>query len=209
MINNLQLLRNVGRFDSVNAAANTPLSRLTLIYAENGRGKTALAAILRSLATADEGETPTATWIVGSAGIPERYGAGRVRLFYNFCGAWSVDLGDERRFVLFQKSEDAVTGCNEGAGKVGIGCMADDDQQANAMSNDRRQFIGFIADAAIVSDGCPPASADLFEPVGIGTVVREMVCVAFDVKTGSGENFRKFFSEIAIGEKDVGHAIRS
>ena len=50
MINVLQLIRNVGRFDSV-AAANIPFRLLTLIYAENGRGKTTLAAILRSLAT--------------------------------------------------------------------------------------------------------------------------------------------------------------
>jgi wobble nucleotide-excising tRNase len=53
MINNIQLLRNIGLFDSVNAAANLPLARLTLMYAENGRGKTTLAAILRSLATGD------------------------------------------------------------------------------------------------------------------------------------------------------------
>lgn len=53
MINQLQLIRNIGRFDSVNAAANIALGRLTLIYAENGRGKTTLAAILRSLATGD------------------------------------------------------------------------------------------------------------------------------------------------------------
>jgi len=53
MINSVQLLRNVGLFDSVSAAANIAFSRLTLIYAENGRGKTTLAAILRSLATGD------------------------------------------------------------------------------------------------------------------------------------------------------------
>ena len=53
MINHLQLIRNVGRFDSVKAAANIALNRLTLMYAENGRGKTTLAAILRSLATGD------------------------------------------------------------------------------------------------------------------------------------------------------------
>lgn len=53
MINHIQLIRNVGRFDSVGAAANIALGRLTLIYAENGRGKTTLAAILRSLATGD------------------------------------------------------------------------------------------------------------------------------------------------------------
>jgi wobble nucleotide-excising tRNase len=53
MINLLQLIRNIGRFDSVNTAASIALSRLTLVYAENGRGKTTLAAILRSLATGD------------------------------------------------------------------------------------------------------------------------------------------------------------
>lgn len=53
MISRLRLLRNVGVFDSVDAGANFALARLTLIYAENGRGKTTLAAILRSLATGD------------------------------------------------------------------------------------------------------------------------------------------------------------
>ena len=53
MINSISLLRNVGQFDSVNSGANIPLARLTLIYAENGRGKTTLAAVLRSLATGD------------------------------------------------------------------------------------------------------------------------------------------------------------
>ncbi len=53
MINRIQLLRNVGQFDSVNGAANIALSQLTLIHAENGRGKTTLAAILRSLGTGD------------------------------------------------------------------------------------------------------------------------------------------------------------
>ena len=53
MIHCIQLVRNVGLFDSVDAAATIPLSRLTLIYAENGRGKTTLVAILRSLATGD------------------------------------------------------------------------------------------------------------------------------------------------------------
>jgi wobble nucleotide-excising tRNase len=53
MINRLNLFRNVGQFDSVNSASNIPLSHIVLIYAENGRGKTTLAAILRSLASGD------------------------------------------------------------------------------------------------------------------------------------------------------------
>jgi wobble nucleotide-excising tRNase len=53
MLERLKLLRNIGMFDSVSAAANIPLAKLTLVFAENGRGKTTLAAILRSLATGD------------------------------------------------------------------------------------------------------------------------------------------------------------
>lgn len=51
MVNRIHLLRNIGQFDSVNSGANIPLTKLTLIYAENGRGKTTLASILRSLST--------------------------------------------------------------------------------------------------------------------------------------------------------------
>lgn len=87
--------------------------------------------------------------------------------------------------------------------------MPDNDQQADAMLNDRRQFVGLVADAAIMSDGCPPASADLFKPDGVGTVVREVVQVAFDLQTGGGQNFRKAFSEVSIGKKDAAHATRS
>jgi len=53
MLERFQLLRNVGQFDSVNAGAQLPLSKLSLLYAENGRGKTTLAAILRSLSNRD------------------------------------------------------------------------------------------------------------------------------------------------------------
>lgn len=52
-IERFQLLRNVGQFDSVTSGAQIPLTRLSLLYAENGRGKTTLAAILRSLSTGD------------------------------------------------------------------------------------------------------------------------------------------------------------
>ena len=47
------MLRNIGQFDSVTAGADLPVEHVTVVYAENGRGKTTLAAILRSLATGD------------------------------------------------------------------------------------------------------------------------------------------------------------
>ena len=51
VIEKIQLLENVGKFESVGAGAQLPLAKIALFYAENGRGKTTLAAIFRSLAT--------------------------------------------------------------------------------------------------------------------------------------------------------------
>ena len=53
MIQSIQLVRNIGQFDSVAPGVGVPLRPLTLVYSENGRGKTTLAAILRSLGTGD------------------------------------------------------------------------------------------------------------------------------------------------------------
>lgn len=55
MIERIQLLRNIGQFDSVSPPPQTALTPFSLIYGENGRGKTTLAAILRSLATNNPG----------------------------------------------------------------------------------------------------------------------------------------------------------
>ncbi len=51
MIEYIKLLQNIGTFESDSAAASLGLKRLTLIRADNARGKTTLAAVLRSLAT--------------------------------------------------------------------------------------------------------------------------------------------------------------
>jgi wobble nucleotide-excising tRNase len=53
MIRRLRLLRNIGQFDSVDSAASIDLGRLVLVYGENGRGKTTLVAVLRSLKSGD------------------------------------------------------------------------------------------------------------------------------------------------------------
>jgi wobble nucleotide-excising tRNase len=51
MLRNFNLLRNIGQFDNVSAGAQLNLDQFNVVYAENGRGKTTLAAILRSLKT--------------------------------------------------------------------------------------------------------------------------------------------------------------
>lgn len=53
MIERISLLRNVGQFDNVSSGAQVPLTPFSVIYAENGRGKTTLSAILKSLASGD------------------------------------------------------------------------------------------------------------------------------------------------------------
>jgi wobble nucleotide-excising tRNase len=55
MLKGVQLLRNIGKFDSAQTPVQPAFDRLTLLYAENGRGKTTLAAVLRSLADNDPG----------------------------------------------------------------------------------------------------------------------------------------------------------
>jgi wobble nucleotide-excising tRNase len=47
------LIKNVGRFVSYSATGDVELKRYNLVFAENGRGKTTLCAILRSLQSGD------------------------------------------------------------------------------------------------------------------------------------------------------------
>lgn len=49
MLEKIVHIKNIGRFRNYTAAGDVSLRKLTLIYAENGRGKTTLCAILRSL----------------------------------------------------------------------------------------------------------------------------------------------------------------
>jgi wobble nucleotide-excising tRNase len=51
MINKIAAIRNIGRLEKCSASGDVTFRKLTLIYAENGRGKTTLTEIFRSLAT--------------------------------------------------------------------------------------------------------------------------------------------------------------
>lgn len=51
MLSRINIIRNIGQFESVTVSASVTFPKLTVIYAENGRGKTTLSAILRSLGT--------------------------------------------------------------------------------------------------------------------------------------------------------------
>ena len=53
MIRKIVEIENVGRFLAYKATGDVELKRYNLIFAENGRGKTTLCSILRSLQTGD------------------------------------------------------------------------------------------------------------------------------------------------------------
>jgi wobble nucleotide-excising tRNase len=94
MVRLLALLRNVGKFDNVSAGAYLQFDRLTMIYGENARGKTTLAAILRSLSSGNAGPILERRKL-GSRHPPHvviDFDAGAPAIFQN--GAWSRTAPD-------------------------------------------------------------------------------------------------------------------
>lgn len=105
MIEHIQLLRNVGQFDNLSPPAQTALTPFTLIYGENARGKTTLAAVLRSLATGNP-QLVLERHRLGAQHPPHvvfRH-AGGAAVFQN--GVWSHPLPD---VVIF---DDAFVSAN-------------------------------------------------------------------------------------------------
>jgi hypothetical protein len=118
-------------------------------------------------------------------------------------------LGNEGRIVLFQKTEDTVFRCGEGVCELRVRGMADYDQQGNSVLNDCCELVGFVSDAAIVSDGYPATLTYFLQPDRVGTIMMKMICVPLYVQTGGGQDFREALSEVAVSEKNATHAARS
>jgi wobble nucleotide-excising tRNase len=86
MLQRVIRIKNVGRFQNCAAAADVTFRRFTLIFAENGRGKTTFCAILRSLfenapapilgrRTLGSSETPEVQLLLSSGNVTFRNGA--------------------------------------------------------------------------------------------------------------------------------------
>ncbi len=89
MLERLNLLRNIGQFDSIAPGAQHPFERLTAIYAENGRGKTTLSAVMRSVASGNALPVQERHRL-GAAAQPHvvLQAAGASHIFQN--GSWSA-----------------------------------------------------------------------------------------------------------------------
>lgn len=70
MLRKVVSIKNVGRFLSCGAGGDVSFKRYNLVFAENGRGKTTLCAILRSLQSGDPAHVIGRTTL-GNPGIPE------------------------------------------------------------------------------------------------------------------------------------------
>ena len=109
MLQRIISIKNVGRFQNCDAMGDVTFRRFTLVFAENGRGKTTLCAILRSLFT----NTPAfiiGRKTLGSMESPEvqlLLGNGNTT-FRN--GAWSAAFSDIALFDGVYVSENVFAG---------------------------------------------------------------------------------------------------
>ncbi|OFW18282.1 MAG: hypothetical protein A3H97_24025 [Acidobacteria bacterium RIFCSPLOWO2_02_FULL_65_29] len=71
MLKKIISIKNVGRFLNYSAAGDVELKRYTVMFAENGRGKTTLCAVLRSLQSGDAAHVLGRTTLGTTDGAPE------------------------------------------------------------------------------------------------------------------------------------------
>lgn len=109
MLKKIISIKNVGRFHDAVSSGDVEFKRFSLIFAENGRGKTTLCAILRSLGSGEPGLIRGRTTL-GQAEVPEV----NIRLeganasFSN--GAWSQTVPEIAVFDSAFISENVYSG---------------------------------------------------------------------------------------------------
>ena len=109
MLKKIIAIRNVGRFLTYDASGDVELKRCNLIFAENGRGKTTLCAILRSLQSGDPAYVRGRTTLGGAAAAEIKIRlTGGTATFGN--GAWTDTLSDLAIFDSTFVAENVYSG---------------------------------------------------------------------------------------------------
>jgi wobble nucleotide-excising tRNase len=109
MLRKIISIKSVGRFSSYGASGDVALKRYNLVFGENGRGKTTLCAIFRSLQL-DDGDHIIGRTTLGSADRPEvaiLLDSGAVN-FTN--GVWTASLPDIAIFDATFVAENVHSG---------------------------------------------------------------------------------------------------
>ena len=164
MLRKIIAIKNVGRFLSYNASGDVELKRYNLIFAENGRGKTTLCAILRSLQSGEPAHVLGRTTL-GTGDAPEikvLLDGGTVTFAQ---GAWSATVPDLAIFDSTFVSENVYSGDTVDldhkrnlyrviVGKHGVELarqIEDLDAQSRAKSTDMRERLAAVQ--AVVPQG--------------------------------------------------------
>ena len=116
MVSHIHSINNVGQFDAVAPGGQLPFARMSIVYAENGRGKTTMAAILRSLSSGDPKQI-TDRHRVGAANPPQIVLEdldGAQHAFQN--GTWSAPLSELAVFDDAFVAENICSGIEIEAG---------------------------------------------------------------------------------------------
>ena len=109
MLEKIISIRNVGKFAEYQCQGDVELRRVNIVYADNGRGKTTLATILRSLKLGD-GSLIEGRRTLGTSGEPE------VRLLFDGSttvferGKWSAGIADLEVFDESFIAENVYSG---------------------------------------------------------------------------------------------------
>ena len=109
MLKKFVTIKNVSRFKNFSAHGDIELKRLSLLFAENGRGKTTLCAVLRSLQSGDGAHVIGRTTL-GSTDAPEIRIISDGRTFFFGSGAWNSTLPDIAIFDATFVSENVFSG---------------------------------------------------------------------------------------------------
>ena len=109
MLKKFVIIKNVSRFKNFSACGDIELKRHSLLFAENGRGKTTLCAVLRSLQSG-VGAYVIGRTTLGSADAPEIRILSDGRTFSFGSGVWNSTLPDIAIFDATFVSENVFSG---------------------------------------------------------------------------------------------------
>ena len=120
-----------------------------------------------------------------------------------------MDLRNQRRRISLEELYNFPFGPHEGLGELGKRRIAHYDQQADPVSLDRIQFVGFVPNAPIVGHRDPSLVSDFCQPLFIRAVRREMIAVAMNAQASSRQDVRELVAQVAVCEIDNTQAARS
>ena len=109
-----------------------------------------------------------------------------------------VDLQDYRRWMRVQHGLHARHGAHEVVRELGVRRPAHHQDQRHLEALHRGQFVGHVADAAVVCDGHAPVGSAMLQPLLVAAIGREQVAVTLHLEAGVGQDAWKlrFFRTI-------------